>query len=121
MTITNDESALAVLDRALEFIDEGWQVYDDLRQARDYLQRRLGDGGWQPIATAPTYEAHIRGLWVTTKRPGQPEQRDWRAYFGYVNDRGKFVDTDYDEDFGWEADDYEAWCPTPPAPDAEDR
>lgn len=55
MTITNDERALAVLEIAATILDEACGDEDgsvsamQLRQARDYLQRRLGESS-EPVA-----------------------------------------------------------------------
>lgn len=72
---------------------------------------------WLPIESAPTEGLHIRGLWVHSLKDGRLKDKNWRAFVGCINDAGRFVDPEYGEDFGWEADDYEAWYALPPAPD----
>lgn len=73
---------------------------------------------WQPIESAPKDgRGHLRGLWVTMKRTGLPDAKQWRSYVGYVHDQsGAFLDLDYDQDFGWEADDFTHWMPLPEPP-----
>lgn len=76
-------------------------------------------GPWLTITNAPNDgQQHIRGLWVTSRIDGKPDTREWRQYIGLVNDGGEFVDPEYGETFGWEADEYEAWMPAAEAPGA---
>lgn len=73
---------------------------------------------WQSIETAPNDGSeHIRGLWVTIKRSGAEDEIQWRSYAGFIHDEsGRFLDVDYGEDFGWEADDFSHWMPLPEPP-----
>ncbi len=74
---------------------------------------------WSPIGMAPNDgEPHIRGLWVTSRIDGAPATRKWRQFIGLVNEDGAFVDPDYGETFGWEADQFDAWMPLADAPGA---
>lgn len=74
---------------------------------------------WVTITTAPNDgRPHIRGLWVTSRIEGKPDTREWRQFIGLINDDGDFVDPDYGETFGWDADQYDAWMPLADAPSA---
>ncbi|GEM_PF-1611046 len=74
---------------------------------------------WSSIGMAPSDgEQHIRGLWVTSLIDGNPGPREWHQFIGLVNDDGAFVDPEYGETFGWEADEYDAWMPVAAAPGA---
>lgn len=86
---------------------------------RRALSRSEVPAGWQPIETAPNDRIHVRGLWVRMRRGGRPDEMEWRQYVGYIEDEtGRFVDPEYSEDFGWQADDYDRWMdlPAPPRP-----
>lgn len=74
---------------------------------------------WVTISTAPNDgRPHIRGLWVTSRIEDRPDTREWRQFIGLINDDGDFVDPDYGESFGWDADQYDAWMPVADAPSA---
>lgn len=75
--------------------------------------------GWLPIESAPVEGLHIRGLWIHSLKDGRLNDKSWRAFVGYMNEAGRFVDPEYGEDFGWEDDDYEAWHALPPAPEVK--
>jgi hypothetical protein len=73
---------------------------------------------WQPIETAPKDGTfHTRGLWVTSFRGTPHERTDWQQFNGIIDDDGDFVDPDWDECFGWNAEDYTHWMPLPPPPE----
>ncbi len=74
---------------------------------------------WSPIGSAPNDgRPHIRGLWETSCIDGKPESREWRQYIGLINDGGEFVDPECGENFGWAADQFDAWMPVAAAPGA---
>ena len=68
---------------------------------------------WQPIETAPKDAAHVRGLWVHSRRGGHY----WESIAGHIcPDTGDFLD--HDGNAPWRAEDYTHWQPLPPPPGA---
>lgn len=102
--------------------DSAWsQQASEQVAALDAAIALMRGQSWQPISTAPNDRIHVRGLWVRMRRDACPDEMEWRQYVGYIEDEtGRFVDPEYGEDFGWEADDYDCWMELPAPPKQKD-
>lgn len=67
---------------------------------------------WKPLETfTDEIGLHVRALWVYSAATGKPIY--FSADCGYLNDDGVFVNSCGEDDFGWQADDYDWWCEVP--------
>ena len=68
------------------------------------------EGGWQPIATAPTDGPFIAAIHVSVR--GVPTY--WQMDIVSIDDETGELGRDYD--FGWSLSDYTHWMPQPAPP-----
>ncbi|WP_311269605.1 DUF551 domain-containing protein [Sphingobium sp. WCS2017Hpa-17] len=74
-----------------------------------------GDGGWQPIETAPRDGTHF--LATAIVRNVKTDARWWETYVIWADDETGEIHPDCDH--GWSSiDDYSHWMPLPAPPDA---
>lgn len=112
-TAEHYEAAGELLGRNEEFSSAdkiGAQSFEKLLlSTAQFLAYREAKSGWNyDMSEAPGHngDPHMRGITVYNNRTGVTR---FDAYYGYISeDTGNFIDQ-YGEDFGWRAEDFEAF------------